>query len=108
MPTYEYKCTQCENQFDLWQSVGEVPPACPECQSNTKKVFRPVSVIFKGSGFYVTDKRAESSSGKKPEKSENDETKTDAKTETAAEPAKTEAKPAETKTETAPAKADAK
>ena len=99
MPTYEYKCTQCENQFDLWQSVGEAPPACPQCESSTKKVFRPVSVIFKGSGFYVTDKRAESSSSKPAEKTDAAEPKAETKT----EPAKTETK-SETKPEPAPAK----
>ncbi len=70
LPNYEYQCTACDHIFELWQPVGEAAPACPECGSAVKKVFHPPRVIFKGSGFYVTDLRAEkaassnSSSGK--------------------------------------------
>ena len=94
MPTYEYQCTANAHRFDVWQQVGESPPPCPECGAVTKKVFGVPRVIFKGSGFYVTDKRAESS---KPE------TKSDAKSDAPAE-SKSDAK-TETKTE---AKAEAK
>ena len=90
MPTYEYQCTANAHRFDVWQQVGEAPPPCPECGAATKKVFGVPRVIFKGSGFYVTDKRAESS---KPEA--KSEAKSDAPAESKSE-AKTEAK-AETK-----------
>lgn len=107
MPVYEYRCIQCEHQFDLWQEVGSEPPPCPECASQVKKIFHPVRTIFKGSGFYITDTRAESSksSGSSSNNAENTpaETKSeskssDAKSESAGEsastpaPAKTEAK----------------
>ncbi len=59
MPNYEYECTQCAHRFEVWQSVGEDAPPCPECKSEVKKVFHVPRVIFKGSGFYVTDLRAE-------------------------------------------------
>lgn len=59
MPTYEYQCIECGHRFDVWQSVGEAPPACAECGAAVKKIFHPARVIFKGSGFYVTDTRAE-------------------------------------------------
>ena len=59
MPNYEYECTQCAHRFEVWQSVGEAAPACEQCQSEVKKVFHVPRVIFKGSGFYVTDLRAE-------------------------------------------------
>lgn len=59
MPNYEYKCVSCDHIFELWQNVGEAAPQCPECGSDVKKVFHPPRVIFKGSGFYVTDLRAE-------------------------------------------------
>ena len=59
VPNYEYKCVSCEHIFELWQNVGEAAPQCPECGSEVKKVFHPPRVIFKGSGFYVTDLRAE-------------------------------------------------
>jgi putative FmdB family regulatory protein len=59
VPNYEYQCSECTNKFEIWQSVGEPAPPCPNCGSSTKKVFHPPRVIFKGSGFYVTDLRAE-------------------------------------------------
>jgi putative FmdB family regulatory protein len=59
VPNYEYECKQCAHRFELWQSVGEDAPPCPECKSEVKKVFHVPRVIFKGSGFYVTDLRAE-------------------------------------------------
>src|SRR5687768_1699969 len=59
VPTYEYQCNECDHRFDIWQSVGEAPPPCPECGAAVKKIFHPARVIFKGSGFYVTDTRAE-------------------------------------------------
>jgi len=73
MPTYEYKCKQCDHQFELWQEVGADAPACPECSAEVQKVFHPVRTIFKGSGFYITDSRppaaksAESSESKSAE-----------------------------------------
>ena len=59
MPNYEYQCSECAHRFEIWQSVGEAAPTCPDCGAATKKVFHPPRVIFKGSGFYVTDLRAE-------------------------------------------------
>ncbi|BCM89400.1 hypothetical protein IAD21_01246 [Abditibacteriota bacterium] len=91
MPTYEYKCTQDGTIFDVWQEVGSEAPPCPTCGAPTKKVFRPVRTIFKGSGFYLTDTRAEAGVGKAD----------------AAEAPATESKPAETKSET-PAAPDPK
>lgn len=67
MPTYEYKCTQDGSTFELWQEVGAPAPQCPTCGADTKKVFHPTRTIFKGSGFYVTDKRAESAPAKAAE-----------------------------------------
>lgn len=116
MPNYEYRCTSCENVFELWQEVGSSPPVCPECESETKKVFHPVRTIFKGSGFYVTDLRAEkggdkSASGSASKTASTSENKADSKPESAGEttpstPAKTDsAAPASTP---APAAAPAK
>jgi len=91
VPTYEYKCTECDHQFDIWQEVGTEPPACPECGSQVKKIFHPVSVHYKGSGFYVTDSRSKS------------EKKSETKIETKSDDKSSETKPAAseiTKTET--------
>jgi putative FmdB family regulatory protein len=80
MPTYEYLCTHCNHQFDIWQEVGAEPPACPECGSVVKKVFRPVSIHYKGSGFYVTDSRPKSpAAAGEASSTEKTETKTEAK-----------------------------
>lgn len=102
MPTYEYKCTNDGSTFDLWQEVGSSAPPCPDCGAPSKKVFAPPRVIFKGPGFYVTDKRAESSGGgskSAPAQAKSDEKSSDAaagenKTETRTE-GKTEAPKAE-------------
>lgn len=62
MPNYEYECTKCAHRFELWQSVGEAAPECPECAGTVRKIFHPIRTIYKGSGFYITDSRSEKSS----------------------------------------------
>ncbi len=79
MPVYEYRCIANGHQFDLYQSVGAVPPACPVCGSSTRKVYSSVGIIFKGPGFHVTDyRRPAASDGQSSEKQsgEKSETKT--------------------------------
>jgi putative FmdB family regulatory protein len=85
VPNYEYRCTNCENQFEIWQEVGADAPPCPACQSEVKKVFHPIRTIYKGSGFYVTDLRAEKEKSRSPARSEapKEASKTEAKTEAA-------------------------
>ena len=62
MPTYQYRCTVCDDQFELRQSFSDDPvTSCPDesCGGDVKKVFGNVGIAFKGSGFYETDyKRA--------------------------------------------------
>jgi putative FmdB family regulatory protein len=59
MPVYTYQCTQCGVRFEVKQSFNDAPiTVCPECRGAARKVIGPVGVIFKGSGFYVTDSRA--------------------------------------------------
>lgn len=64
MPIYTYRCDNCGHQFDKQQSFHEGPlKACPQCRKRTLyKVYKPAGVVFKGSGFYVTDKGAAKSS----------------------------------------------
>jgi len=58
MPVYEYECGQCCHHFEVKQSFDDDPQAqCPQCQSEARRVFHPTPIIFKGSGFYVTDHR---------------------------------------------------
>jgi putative FmdB family regulatory protein len=63
MPVYTYRCDNCGVQFERRQSFSERNLVrCPECGKNTlHRVYRPVGVVFKGSGFYVTDNRSSSS-----------------------------------------------
>lgn len=56
MPTYEYECPKCASRFDQRRSfTDESPVKCPKCKVQSRRVFSPVPIIFKGSGFYVTD-----------------------------------------------------
>jgi putative FmdB family regulatory protein len=58
MPVYDYECGQCAHKFEQRRSFSEGATAtCPCCQSKAKRVFAPVPIHFKGSGFYVTDSR---------------------------------------------------
>ena len=59
MPVYEYECTGCSSHFELIRGFNEDGTvSCPECGCDAQRVFKPVPVIFKGSGFYVTDHRS--------------------------------------------------
>ncbi|WP_082176642.1 FmdB family zinc ribbon protein [Arsenicicoccus sp. oral taxon 190] len=58
MPTYSYRCTSCDEAFDIVQSFSDDSlTVCPACEGRLRKVFNSVGVVFKGSGFYRTDSR---------------------------------------------------
>jgi putative FmdB family regulatory protein len=62
MPVYEYQCDSCQLRFERFQRFSEGPvTVCPNCGGAVRRVIQPVGVIFKGSGFYVTDNRGKSS-----------------------------------------------
>ena len=64
MPTYQYACTECDHSFEEVQSFSDDSlTTCPACGGRLRKVFNAVGVVFKGSGFYRTDNRAENRSG---------------------------------------------
>jgi len=76
LPIYEYKCNRCSFRFELKQSFSENTPAsCPRCGSRARRIFQPVPIIFKGSGFYSTDHRGDH--GHSAPTSSTDEAKTD-------------------------------
>jgi len=62
MPTYDYKCKKCELEFELFQSMTDEPiKKCPECNGEVERLIGTGGgLIFKGSGFYITDNRSES------------------------------------------------
>lgn len=61
MPTYVYECKTC-GEFDKWQSFSESPlSACPTCGGPVRKLITPAPIVFKGSGWYSTDKAGSSS-----------------------------------------------
>ena len=56
MPRYDYRCTECANEFELVQKFSEAGQGeCPLCGGAGQRVFHAVPVIYKGSGFYTTD-----------------------------------------------------
>lgn len=58
MPTYEYQCENCRDRFEVRQRFVEEPlSTCPKCSGPVHRVYHPVGIVFKGSGFYVTDNR---------------------------------------------------
>jgi putative FmdB family regulatory protein len=74
MPTYEYRCKSCGEHLEVVQSFKDDPlTVCPQCEGELRKVFSPIGISFKGSGFYKTDSR--SGSGSKAAESKSSETK---------------------------------
>lgn len=62
MPTYQYRCTSCDDLIEARQNFTDAPlTVCPHCEGELRKVFNAVGVVFKGSGFYATDSRTTSS-----------------------------------------------
>jgi len=108
MPTYEYACAKCGHEFDKYQSIADdALTVCPKdlCTQKKwgkgkvkKKIVAGAGLIFKGSGFYITDYRSEKY---------KDAAKKDSAAATPAAPAATESKPAP-KAEAKPAKPAAK
>lgn len=96
MPVYVYRCKNCGVQFEQQQSFND--PAltrCPECSKKTLvKVFTPVGIVFKGSGFYATDHRSPSGGGRNSKEKSTESGKSSEKSSesSASEPAKDKSK----------------
>lgn len=76
MPTYVYECNKCGDEFELYQSFSEDPlKKHPGCGGKVAKVFQPVGIVLKGSGFYKNDSRSggkrSNGSSSKSESSDN-------------------------------------
>lgn len=91
MPTYEYRCSACDNLFEVFQSIKDDPiDNCPDCGGKANKLLSAgAGLIFKGSGFYITDyknnnnnnntkadKKADVSKDNKKEKAATNKTET--------------------------------
>ena len=64
MPTYSYRCTECDNAFDIHQAfTDDTLEVCEVCGGRLRKLFNTIGVTFNGSGFYRTDSRSEGASG---------------------------------------------
>lgn len=61
MPTYEYRCPQCGTDFEKFQKMSDPPVApCPSCDAQAeRRISAGAGLVFKGSGFYITDYRGE-------------------------------------------------
>lgn len=92
MPLYQYKCNDCETIFERQQRMVEPPVReCPECQGSVRRLITSVGVVFKGSGFYVTDNR--NGNGRVQSANTTAKTETTEKTSTTPEPATTKPEP---------------
>ena len=98
MPTYEYKCDACGNKFEKFQSMSAAPiKKCPKCgKSKVRRLIGTgAGLIFKGSGFYITDYRSENyKAGAKKDTAPAASSETKSTGDSKAAPAKTESKPA--------------
>ncbi len=86
MPVYEYACTACGERTEARQGFDDPPlTECSVCGGKLRKLYSPVGIVFKGSGFYATDTRAgkkgdsTESKGSKSSKSSSSEAKTETK-----------------------------
>lgn len=79
MPTYEYACRNCGHHVEVVQKFSDAPlQTCEVCQGQLRKVFSAAGIIFKGSGYYVTDNRKGGGDGaKSPAPASSDAGKSD-------------------------------
>jgi putative FmdB family regulatory protein len=65
MPTYKYRCKECGHEFEVRQRMSDNPlTECPVCSGPVRRVVGSVGIVFKGSGFYVTDNRNTNGKGR--------------------------------------------
>ncbi len=81
MPTYEYFCTECGFEFEEFQSIASDPlTICPKCDGSVqRKISGGSGLLFKGSGFYITDYKNNNNSGSDSKKSDKKPNKPKAK-----------------------------
>jgi len=96
MPTYEYLCQDCSHRFEVWQKMTDEPLSiCAECGGHIRRVYYPAGIVFKGSGFYKTDHRLDSSTGSNGHNGHEHATKDAGESKAPKEKVSSESKPAE-------------
>lgn len=95
MPTYEYECTKCAHEFELVQKMSDPPKKrCPECRGKViRKIGAGAGLLFKGSGFYITDYRSEDYKSKAKAETESAKPKEKSDKTEGGSPGKTESTP---------------
>jgi putative FmdB family regulatory protein len=107
VPTYQYTCTECGEPVEAVQKFSDAPlTVCTACGGRLRKVFSPVGIVFKGSGFYRTDSRNGSSvsapAAKDKEKASSDSSSSSSSSDSSSASSNgSDSKPATKKTETA-------
>jgi putative FmdB family regulatory protein len=105
MPTYTYQCDSCSHGFEAVQRFADDPLSeCPQCGAPIRRVIQPVGVVFKGSGWYITDSRPKSAGEGADGASESTAAKAKDKVDTPTKADKAEKSDAPAKTEKSPAK----
>src|SRR3979490_1192671 len=80
VPTYTYTCTSCNNHVEKRQSFTDPPlTTCEECGGTLRKIIHPVGIVFKGSGWYVTDSRSSKASTNGPSSSTDSDSSSSSK-----------------------------
>lgn len=86
MPTYEYVCRECGHHLEVVQKFTDAPlQTCERCQGALRKVFSAAGIIFKGSGYYVTDTRSSNGKGAAARSNGSSEDKSDGKSDSSSD-----------------------
>ncbi len=95
MPTYSYRCANCDYAFDQYQAfTDDSLTVCPNChEPQLRKVFNSIGVTFNGSGFYRTDARADASASKSKSGTSSDSSSSNASSGESSKPSTSESKP---------------
>jgi putative FmdB family regulatory protein len=102
MPTYVYQCDDCGHDFEAVQRFADEPlTVCPECQGRVRRVLQPSPVIFKGSGWYITDSRNKSRANGSTKAEKAEKAESGAKADASEAKAKTDTSAKESKADTA-------
>jgi putative FmdB family regulatory protein len=95
MPIYGYQCNECDHRFEVFQDINDDDkPVCPECGCSARKLYFPVGIIFKGSGFHVNDYPSKSRAKGEDAKGDGSQASTSAEGGAKDKPPAPESKPA--------------